>query len=59
MRLALIVATDLRVMGENAGIYVPGIELGLKMSLGSVHEERNEMAFRPLPATKGRFGFGI
>ncbi len=50
MRLALIVATDLRVMGENAGIYVPEIERGLKMSLRSVHGERSEMELRPLPA---------
>lgn len=34
--VALSVATDLRVMGESAAIYVPEIERGLNMSWGSV-----------------------
>ncbi|NRB17716.1 enoyl-CoA hydratase/isomerase family protein [Parasedimentitalea psychrophila] len=34
--VALSVATDLRVMGESAGLYVPEIERGLNMSWGSV-----------------------
>ena len=34
--VALSVATDLRVMGNNAELYVPEIERGLNMSWGSV-----------------------
>lgn len=34
--VALSVATDLRVIGESAGFYVPEIERGLNMSWGSV-----------------------
>ncbi|MDF1729268.1 MAG: enoyl-CoA hydratase/isomerase family protein [Sulfitobacter sp.] len=34
--VALAVATDLRVMGQGAGLYVPEIERGLNMSWGSV-----------------------
>lgn len=34
--VALSVATDLRVMGKNAELYVPEIERGLNMSWGSV-----------------------
>jgi len=34
--VALAVATDLRVVSQNAGLYVPEIERGLNMSWGSV-----------------------
>ncbi|RLJ51989.1 enoyl-CoA hydratase/carnithine racemase [Litoreibacter meonggei] len=34
--VALSVATDLRVIGESAGLYVPEVERGLNMSWGSV-----------------------
>ena len=34
--VALMVATDLRVMSETAGLYVPEVERGLNMSWGSV-----------------------
>lgn len=48
--VALSVATDLRVLGESAGIYVPEIERGLNMSWGSVPRITNLVG----PATAKR-----